>query len=423
MQNDRYDIAVIGAGPAGMMAALRASECGASVVLLERNKLPGVKLLLTGKERCNITNAETDIQKFIGHFGKNGKFLMTALHRFGVANTIDFFHSHGLTTKTERGGRVFPESDKARDVQELFIRLVVGRGIALRTGAHVKSIAAEGNLINGIELDTGEMITASQFIIGTGGLSYPKTGSTGDGFRWAERLGHTVTPPKPSLTPVIVKEPWIGELEGLSLKNVRISVHAGGKKRDERFGEALFTGNGMSGPIILDMSKTIGGLLDEGPVDLVIDFKPALEYPVLEKRILRDFDASSNKAIKNILPGLLPKSLIPVMLARASIDPEKKANAVTKEERRRLRSLLKEFPLKAASLVGFAKAIITSGGVSLKEIDPRTMRSRRVDNCYFAGEVIDLDGPTGGFNLQVCWSTGFLAGESAAAASKLSPRR
>ena len=256
------------------------------------------------------------------------------------------------------------------------------------------------------------------YLIATGGLSYQKTGSTGDGYAWARQMGHTIIKPQPALTPVLVEEPWVKTLEGLSLKNVSIAVYQGNKKRDERFGEALFTANGLSGPIILDMSKSIGKLLAGGKTDLFIDFKPALDFTKLDKRILRDFEQNKNKAIKNILPTLLPRKLIPVILDLAQIDPEKQGNAVTKDERKRLRQLLKQFPLKVKSLLGFNKAIITSGGISLKEVDPKTMQSRIITNLFFAGEILDLDGPTGGYNLQVCWSTGYLAGQSAALLSK-----
>lgn len=413
MQTKNYDIAIIGAGPAGMMAALRASECGADVLLLEKNNAPGIKLLMTGKERCNITNAEADPQKFTANFGKNGKFLLSSLYRFGVEETIDFFHKNNLKTVTERGGRIFPESEKAKDVQELFLRLIKKNKITLLTGCKISNISLKEKKIDKINLEKGE-VKARNYLICTGGLSYPQTGSTGDGYKWVKEMGHTIIKPEPALTPVVVKEEWVKELEGLSLKNVSISIYQNNKKKDEWFGEALFTDFGMSGPIILDMSKSIGKLLAEGDVDLFIDFKPALDFDMLDKRILRDLEEQKNRAIKNILPDLLPQKMIPVILDLAKIYPEKKGNSITKDERKKLRLLLKQFPLKIKSLLGFNKAIITSGGVALNEVNPKTMRSRIIDNLYFAGEILDLDGPTGGYNLQVCWSTGYLAGENAA---------
>ena len=413
MQTEKYDLAIIGAGPAGMMAALRAAECGARVVLLEKKHMPGIKLLMTGKERCNITNSETDVRKFAAHYGKNGKFLLNALYHFGVTETLDFFHRHHLKTKVERGGRIFPESDMAKDVQGLFLRLIKENNVTLLTNCNIKKISLKHNTIEKIILDNGE-VKAGNYLISTGGRSYPQTGSTGDGYIWARQLGHTIVKPEPALTPVLVKEPWIKELEGLSLKNVTVSVYQNNRKKDERFGEALFTRSGMSGPVILDMSKRIGELLVDGPVDVFIDFKPALDFYMLDKRILRDLEAQKKKAIKNILPGLLPQKMIPVMLKLTGIDPEKKGHSMTKDERNKLRAFLKQFPLTIKGLLGFDKAIITTGGVHLKEVDPKTMRSRIVDNLYFAGEVLDLDGPTGGYNLQVCWSTGYLAGESVA---------
>jgi predicted Rossmann fold flavoprotein len=332
-----------------------------------------------------------------------------------VEDTVEFFHGNRLKTVTERGGRIFPESDKAKDVQGLFLRLMIKNNITLLNHCRIKKISHKENVIAKIVLEKTD-IKARNYLISTGGLSYPETGSTGDGYKWAEKMGHTIINPEPALTPVIVKEKWIKELEGLSLKNVRISVYQDNKKQDERFGEALFTGVGLSGPIILDMSRAIGKLLVKGKVDVFIDFKPALEFNVLDKRILRDFEDHKNKSIKNILPGLLPKKLIPVIIRMAKIDPDKKGHSITKDERKKLRLLLKQFPLTIKSLSGFEKAIITTGGINLKEIDPKTMRSGIISNLYFAGEILDLDGPTGGYNLQVCWSTGYLAGENAAKA-------
>jgi len=412
-QSQHFDTAVIGAGPAGMMAALRASECGSRVVLLEKNHKPGIKLLMTGKERCNLTNAETDVREIASHFGKNGKFLLSALYRFGVRETIDFFNRQGLRTVVERGGRIFPESGRAGDVHALLLRLLMQHSVTILTACRIQKIFHQNHFIERIIHDGGE-ISADQFVISTGGLSYPGTGSTGDGYAWAKQMGHRIVKPAPALTPLVMKEGWIKDLEGLSLKNVRISVYQNNKKIDERFGEALFTDCGMSGPVILDMSKTVGNLLSAGPAELFIDFKPALDHATLEKRILRDLEANKNRAIKNMLPGLLPRKLIPVVLRNTGIGADTKCHSVTRDERRDLRLLLKQFPLTVKKLLGFNKAIITTGGIDLRDVDPKTMRSRVMKNLFFAGEVLDLDGPTGGYNLQVCWSTGYLAGESAA---------
>jgi predicted Rossmann fold flavoprotein len=413
MKTEKYDVAIIGAGPAGMMAAVRAAECGARVVLLEKNHVPGMKLLMTGKQRCNITNAETDVRKFAEHFGRNGRYLLSALYHFGVTETIDFFHRNGLKTKIEPDGRIFPESDRAKDVQGLFLRLIRENNITLLTDCRIKKILHRQNTIEKIILAAAG-IEAADYVISTGGLSYPRTGSTGDGYGWAEQMGHTIIKPCPALTPVTVNAKWVRELEGLSLKDVRISIYQNSKKQDDRVGEALFTKAGLSGPVILDMSKSIGKLLVQGQTDLFIDFQPDMDSYMLDERILENLQKHNNKSIKNILSGLLPKKLIPVILGLTNIDPEKKGNSITKDERKKLRVISKHFPLTLKSLAGFDKAIITTGGIALKEIDAETMRSRIIKNLYFAGEILDLDGPTGGYNLQVCWSTGYLAGENAA---------
>ena len=413
MMKNKYDVAVIGAGPAGMIAAVRAAECGAKVILLEKNAIPGIKLLMTGKERCNITNSETDPRKLSQNFGKNGKFLLNALYRFGVKETIDFFHDNNIPTKVERGGRIFPVSDKARDVQELFLSLIRKNNVDLKLNCKIKKIVHEDGSITKVILQDSE-VEADKFIIATGGLSYPKTGSTGEGYKWAEEFGHTIIKTEPALTPVFVEEKLVQELEGLSLKNVRISIFQNNKKYDERFGEALFTNNGMTGPIILDISKSIGKLLPNGNVNLFIDFKPARDVEQLDKRLIRDFEENSKKEVKNIFPSLMPKSLIPVMFKLTGIDPNQKAHTITKVGRSKLRNYLKQFPLTVYKLLGYNKSIITAGGVSLKEIEPKTMHSKIINNLFFAGEILDIDGPTGGYNLQVCWSTGYIAGENAA---------
>lgn len=408
----KYDIAVIGGGPAGMMAAGCAAECGARVALVEKNRQLGKKLLITGKGRCNITHAEYDLRRLAEPFGKKGKFLYSALSCFGVEDVLEFFHKMGLKTKVERGMRVFPVSDSASDVRDVLIDYLHKTKVSILNNTTIKSMVKTGQRIESLNLDQAT-IAFDKIIVCTGGLSYPETGSSGDGYDWARQLGHTVIPAEPSLVPVIVEEPWVDELQGLSLRNVRISVYQSNKKLDERFGEALFTHQGMSGPIILDMSKHIGELLPQ-PVHLYIDFKPALEHKTLDTRLQKDFHENRTRMFKNSLNRLLPKKLIPVMIRLSGIDPDKKTGDITKAERKKLLHLLKQFSLRIRGLGGYDKAIVTAGGISLKEINPQTMQSKIIDNLYFAGEILDLDGPTGGYNLQLCWSTGYLAGQSAA---------
>lgn len=411
----KYDVAVIGGGPAGMMAAGRAGELGARVILIEKNKNLGIKLLSTGKERCNITNKTDEPREMISKYGKNGKFLFSAFYNFGVEEIIGFFENRGVKTKVERGSRVFPKSDKSFDVLNALINYLKESNVEVKTNAEVKNIKTQERknkkIITKVMLKNGKEIIADKFIICTGGKSYPATGSTGDGYKWLKELGHEIIKPMPALTPIICKEKFIKKLEGLSLKNVKISIIKNGKRIDSRFGEALFTGNGMSGPIILDMSKEIGENLPG--LKLQIDFKPALEFKKLDERIQRDLEKGGNKMFKTILEELLPKKMIPIFLGILNIDQNKKANLITRKERKALMHLLKEFSLEVGGLVGFVKAIVTAGGVALNEVDPKTMKSKLIDNLYFAGEILDIDGPTGGYNLQVCWSTGYVAGSNA----------
>ncbi len=424
--NEDYDIAVIGGGPAGLMAAGRAAELGARVVLIEKNNTLGNKLLLTGKGRCNITNDTEDVREMVQVYGKNGKFLLSSFFKFGPKETIRFFNERSVKTKTERGNRVFPASDNSLHVLNALKRYLKKNKVALELDAKVKRFvypalprqAGQGQgekdgKIEKLVLANGRKIKAGKYIICTGGKSYSFTGSTGEGYVWAKKMGHTIEDLAPALTPVITEEKlWTKQLEGLSLKNVEISVWKNDKKIDSRFGEALFTADGMSGPIILDMSKNIGKAFP-GAIKIKIDFKPALSFEKLDKRIQRDFEEGSKKMYRNILDKLLPKKLIPLVIELSGIPSAKKVSDITKEERNRLVHLMKEFEIRVKKLTGYRKAIVTSGGVKLSEIDPNTMKSKLIDNLYFAGEVIDIDGPTGGYNLQICWSTGRLAGESA----------
>lgn len=409
----KYDVIVIGGGPAGIFAAGFAALAGAKVLLLEKKRRCGAKLLITGKGRCNVTNNEDDPRRFSDVFGRNGKALLTALYAFGVRETIDFFEQRGLSLKTERGGRVFPEKGKASDVQRVLDRFLIESGVELLTSCAVQKINGDSERLTSVETSCGEFL-AEKFVVATGGLSYPETGCSGDGYGWAKQLNHSLIAPEPALVPVFLAESWTRELGDFNLKNVHLAVVQQGKIITERFGEAFFTAVGIGGPIILDMSAEIRDALKRGEVQLVLDLKPAVDLDLFDKRLQRELAAHSNKDFRNSLDNLLPKDMIPLFIRLSGIAAEKKCHSVTKAERIKLLSLFKTLELTVTGVDGFKKAIITSGGISLKDIDMRSMCSRKVPNLYFAGEIIDLDGPTGGYNLQVCWSTGYLAGTSAA---------
>ena len=410
-KENNFDVAVVGAGPAGMIVAGRAAELGARVILMEKNKEPGKKLLLTGKGRCNITNAEFNLKKLVENYGKNGKFLFHAFSVFGPRNVIDFFEKLGLKTKIERGKRVFPLSDKSEDVLKVLTKYLTKNNVNIIYNSEVIGIDYQNHKIKNLILREGKIV-AKNYVFCTGGKAHSLTGSTGDGFKWANDLGHHIKELSPALVPIKIKESWVKELQGLSLKNVEVSVFQKDKKQRREFGECLFTHFGLSGPIILDISKKVGELLKNGKVKISLDLKPALDFSKLDKRVQRDFKKYQNKSFKNCLSDLLPRKLIPIIVKLSNIDPEKKANSITREERHNLVKLLKNLEMAAEGLLGFDSAIITSGGISLEEIDDKTMKSKIINNLFFAGEIIDIDGPSGGFNLQICWSTGYLAGES-----------
>ena len=409
----RYDVIVVGGGPAGLFAAGFAARQGARVILLEKSRQCGAKILITGKGRCNVTHDEQDPRRFAEYFGRNGRALLTALYAFGVAETIEFFAAHGVPLKVERGGRIFPQSGLAEDVQQALLGFARDEGVEIRTECEVKGLLVDAARVRDVETGGGNF-SAANVIIATGGLSYPETGSTGDGYRWADACGHHLVKPEPALMPVRLKERWTSEVNRFNLKNVRITLCVEGRKVDERFGEAFFTRTGIGGPIVLDLSSQIRDALKHGKVNLLLDFKPAVATELFDKRLQRELAEHSNQDFGNALGNLLPRDMIPVFVRLVGIDPGKKCHSVTRVERQRLLKLFKEMELEVTGCEGFRRAIITSGGVSIKDIDMRSMRSRKVTNLFFAGEIVDLDGPTGGFNLQVCWSTGYLAGIKAA---------
>jgi len=414
MKDDQvFDIAVIGGGPAGMIAAGRAAELGAKVVLMEKNEVLGKKLLLTGKGRCNFTHNELDIRKFTEKYGRNGRFLYRALAVFGVKEVIDFFESRGVKGKVEQGDRIFPENGNVQDILKVLLKYLSEGKVTILYNVEVINFKQEDRKISQVILRDRQII-AAKFIICTGGKSYPQTGSTGDGYHWARQWGHTIIEPVPALNPIKIAEKWVKELQGLSLKNISLQLFQNGKKQDERFGKMLFTHFGVSGPIVMDLSKNIGTLLKRGAVKLILDLKPALDFKKLDQRIQRDLDKFKGRRFKNSLKGLLPLSMIPVMIRLSGIEPEKQVDYISREERNKLVHLFKELELSPTELLGFKWSVVTSGGIALKEVDPDTMCSKKIENLYFAGEILDLDGPSGGYNLQECWSTGYLAGESAA---------
>jgi len=409
-------VIVIGGGAAGLMAAVSAAEHGGQVTVLEKMATIGRKLLITGKGRCNITNI-ADKQTIIKNIPGNGSFIYSALHQFGNEDIIEFLHQHGVMTKVERGGRVFPVSDQAKDVVEAFRKAFQDLNIKLVTGQSVKRILMHNGRVTGVLASNNVEYAADAVILATGGASYPGTGSTGDGYRMGETLGHTIVPLKPSLVPLEVDEEWIGELQGLSLKNVEASIIVDGKKVADDFGEMLFTHYGLSGPIILSLSKKVAEVLKNEPdqeVLLSINLKPALTADVLDKRIQRDFEKFARKQIKNSLGELLPAKLIPVMIDLAHLDPEKFVHQITKSERARLQEQITHLTFTITGTRPVSEAIVTAGGIKVKEINPKTMESKLIQGLYFAGEVIDIDGYTGGFNLQAAFSTGYVAGQNAA---------
>lgn len=409
-----FDVVVIGGGPAGMMAAGRAAECGASVFLLEKNIRLGEKLLISGGGRCNLTNATFDRQVLLKKYGVAEKFLHSPFSKFGVEETLEFFHEHNMQTKVEPGNRVFPVSDRSQSVFDVLERYMEEGGVVVRPESIVVSIEVHDGLITGITLADGDIIVGKRYILATGGKSHPETGSTGDGFKWLRAIGHTLIDPDPSLVPIRVKEEWVKELSGMSFEDVKLSIFQAGKKQGSNRGKLLFTHVGLSGPLVLNMSKDIGESLRYGETEVSVDFFPMLDSKAMDTKIQEVFSENLNKQIKNILREIAVPLLVPVLLRLANIDPEKEVNSITREERMMLGKLLKDFRLTVSGLLGPEKAIVTSGGVSLAEVDFSTMRSRLYPNLFLVGDILDIDRPSGGYSLQLCWTTGFVAGTASA---------
>ena len=422
-------VIVIGGGPAGMMAALAAAGIGHEVLLLEKNEKLGKKLYITGKGRCNITNSG-DMEDLFANVMTNSKFLYSAFYGYDNLMVMDFFEQEGLAIKNERGNRVFPVSDHSSDVINTLQRALKKAGVDVKLYTEVESILFEERtgaeeldkkeahqIVKGVQLKSGlvdgkKTVMADAVIVATGGFSYQATGSTGDGYRFAREMGHTVTEIYPSLVPFNTKEEYVKEMQGLALKNVTVRIFDGKKKLYEDFGEMLFTHFGVSGPLLLSASAKVSPKFTSKELQMEIDLKPALDEEALDKRILKDFEEAKNKQFKNSIGKLFPAKMIPVILELSEIDPDKKVNEITREERASFVKLIKAFPVTLNGLRDFKEAIITKGGVKVNEVNPSTMESKKVKNLYFCGEVLDLDALTGGYNLQIAWSTGHLAGIS-----------
>ena len=404
----QYDCVVIGGGAAGLMCALTAAQRGLNTALLEPNQKLGRKLRITGKGRCNLTN-NCDVRQFMANIPGDGRFLYSAVNRFGMAEVMAFFEQAGLPLKTERGSRVFPVSDNANDVADTLARLCKKAGVqVLHTAA--REILVSDGAVCGVVTGEGTLFCPAAAVC-TGGLSYPLTGSTGAGYRFAEILGHTVTPRRPSLVPLVSGDEYCAEMQGFSLKNVTLSAYEDDKLIYQELGEMLFTHFGVSGPLVLSASAKMRRM-GEAKYRLSIDLKPALDEKKLDARLLRDIEENPNRSFKNLLGGLAGRSMVPVLIRLSGIPEDKPGREITREERLRLGKLLKAFPVSVEGFRPIDEAIVTSGGVSTKELSPRTMESKLVSGLYFAGEVLDLDAYTGGFNLQIAWSTGYVAGSS-----------
>jgi hypothetical protein len=412
MVETSWDVIVIGGGPAGMMTAGVAAKKGAKVILIEKNKKLGEKLLITGGGRCNVTNSEFDNRKLLQKFKNNGKFLFSAFVQHSVKNTLDFFNSRGMKTKVEKELRVFPVSDSAQSVWDVLVEEMQKNKVSVVSNSPVVEIIKKDNELIGVKLKNKQIIYGKNIVVATGGTSRPETGSTGDGFKWLKDIGHRVIMPVPSLVPISIRDLWVKRLAGVSLSDIKISVFQNKEKQGSVKGKILFTHVGLSGPTILNMSKDIGELLKYGPVQLSLDLLPAEDNGKLNTKLQELFKEHDKKKFRNALSNLIPSAITPIVVELSGINPEVQCNSVTREERLRLVNLLKGVPMEVKGLLGANKAIVSSGGVILEEVDFKTMRSRLFQNLYLVGDILNIDRPSGGYSLQLCWTTGFVAGNS-----------
>ncbi len=419
----QWDTVVIGGGPAGMMAAGRAAELGAKVLLLEKNATLGKKLLITGGGRCNVTNAEPDQRKLLSRFHDADKYLFSPFSQFDNLSTLKFFNERGMETKIEAEQRAFPVSNSAQSVWNILFEYINKSGVTIQSNAEVVEFRKEGSKIISIRLKNSEEISAKNFILATGGMSRPETGSTGDGFKWLREIDHQVREPEASLVPITVKDEWVKLLSGKALSDIKITLFQNNVKQEVQKGKVLFTHFGLSGPTILNMSKDVSELLKYGEVVLSLDLLPGHDYSQLNDALQNLFKEDDKKKIKNALSNLVPSAIVPVVLNRSAVDPNKACNSITREERLTLVKVIKDIRMDVSGLLGEDKAIVTSGGVARDEVDCKAMSSRLYPNLFLVGDILDIDRPSGGYSLQLCWTTGFVAGSSAATSQGLEPRQ
>jgi predicted Rossmann fold flavoprotein len=407
-------VAVVGGGPAGMMAAGRAAETGAKVILLEKNPTLGVKLLITGGGRCNVTNAQYDVRTFLKKYKDSDKFLFSAFSQRDVKDAIEFFNGRGMATKIEAENRVFPASNSAQSVWDVLVEYMKKGNVHIKTRAIVNGFETENGAITSVTLKGGEKIFAKKFIVATGGTSRPETGSTGEGFSWLKKLGHTIVESDAALVPVSVSDAWVKQAQGVTLKDIKLTTFQNNQKQESHKGKILFTHFGISGPTVLNMSKDIGELLKYGEVVIKLDLLPSLDHGMMNTKLQELFKIDDKKKIKNSLGSLIPSALVDAVIEIAGINADKTNNGVSREERLKLIDVIKGMPMNVTGLLGSDKAVVSSGGIVLTEVDFKTMQSRIVPNLYLVGDVLNIDRPSGGYSLQLCWTTGWVAGNSSA---------